>query len=95
MTTADLDGCHIEKVQIVGPVLTLPQPLVDHCPAEVTFTRHWATAEQIQEKLHDFWEPRWWKTSLPTLSDWQRVLAFNAAHLPQIPPHHDDIGLDG
>jgi len=61
MTTVDLDGCHIEKVQIVGPVLTLPQPLVDHCPAEVTFTRHWATAEQIQEKLHDFWEPRWWK----------------------------------
>ena len=35
------------------------------------------------------------KPSLPTLSDWQRVLAFNAAHLPQIPPHHDDIGLDG
>ena len=52
--------------------------------SEVTATTHYATFEEIDTRLRQFWTRRWTLQS-PSSSDWQRILDFAAAYLPHAP----------
>ena len=93
MLSLDIDGFHSQDFLVDGPVITLPRALSD-IPSEVTVTRHWATAEQIHDRLKDFWRPRWWQDNLPSEADWTRVLNFCQSRLPHIEAQHQPITVD-
>ena len=56
---------------------------------------HYTTPEEIQRKLEDFWKKRWWKDSPPNSDDWQRIMSFGRAYLPQLQVPYDKITVAG
>ena len=56
----------------------------DGTPLEVK--GHYTTPHEIQQELGAFWKKRWWHEEPPQPADWDRILSFAKAYLPEGSP---------
>ena len=88
MGTVDffLEGTRIQAKQDEDMILTFDAPQPDlEIGQEVTAVKHYSTPEEIDVALRSFWHQRWSKPP-PTEGEWDRIIGFAAAYLPQCQP---------
>ena len=81
--TCDVDGVSVEVRHVDGPVLQLSHEFLFKDPSTFTARSHFATPNAIIGKLEEFWRGQWWRQSLPSHSDWERMFAFAKQYLPR------------
>lgn len=79
----DIDGAEIEVEPVDGPVIHAVHDVLFNNPSTLTIRKHHATPNAILEKFADFWRDRWWRRTLPSTSDWERMFAFAEQYLPR------------
>ena len=78
--TLDGQSC---SAQIQGPDLIQISPIEEvHIDSVITQRTVYATVPEIHQQLGDFWQKRWIAQTPPSVSDWQRIVAFVQAFMP-------------
>ena len=90
----DIDGTSVEVRQVDGPVVSIAHENLFQQPCTFTAKTHFATPNAIIGKLEEFWAQRWWKSTLPSSSDWNRMFAFAEQYLPRERMHCSLISED-
>lgn len=89
--TMEADQQHLAIQAIDDPVITVSTELENKDCDSIQVTKHFSTVDQLQKHLAQFWTKRWWESSLPQPSDWDRRFQFCEVYMEQKPEVHGDI----
>eukprot|EP00435_Cladocopium_sp_Y103_P041240 s12_g11.t1 len=97
-----VEGCvwyinhvQVEMTAVEGEVLSLRQVPAHVEPGDLLQChRYFSDAEQVQQALMDLWRPRWQQASLVGTVQWERIMGFVQAYMPQMHFPAPDYSLD-